>query len=198
MAQRRLHTLAARPWLTLARHDPRTGAHGRFRRLLFPQEDKPSHAGRDWLCGLGLWMAGVLGSPPSTGRYSGAFIRVIGWAAVVFFGLSLVVSFRRLLSLREVLRVGYAGIRSTQWSDRVIPWGEIVDVTLWTHRGQTVIVLHLQDATRFPGRGLAGLMAPANRLMTGGDISISLTGANRTVDEALSAMAEFKPSRPST
>lgn len=147
--------------------------------------------------GLGLWMAGVLGSPPSMGRYSGEFIRVIGWVAVVFFGLSLVVSFRRLLSLREVVRIGPAGIRWTQWSDQIIPWHEIVDVTLWTHRGQTVIVLHLQDAESFPGRGLAGLMAPANRLMTGGDISISLTGANRTVDEALSAMAEFKPSRPS-
>lgn len=146
---------------------------------------------------LGLWMAGVLGPPPATGRYSTAFIRVMGWVAVAFFGLSLVVSLHRLLNVREVLRIGPAGIRWTHWSDQIIPWREIVDVTLWTHRGQTVIVLHLRDAVRFPGRGLAGLTAPANRLLTGGDISVSLSGIDRTVEETLSAMAEFKPYSPS-
>ena len=139
--------------------------------------------------GLGLWMAGVFGPAPSTGRYSTGFTHLIGWAAVTVFGLGLVMSFRRLLSRSELLRIGPAGIRSGQWSDRIIPWSEIVDITLWTHRSQTVIVLHLRDAGRFPGRGLARLMVPANRILTGGDIPISLTGADSTVDEALLAIA---------
>jgi hypothetical protein len=138
--------------------------------------------------GLGLWMGGVFGPPPASHRYPPELVRQIGWVAVVFFSLCCVIGAGRLFDRREQLRIGRDGIRARHWSDRTIPWTEIVDITTWSYRRQTSIILHLRDPALFPGRGVAGLLAAANRSMTGGDIALSLTGTDRTTEEALAAI----------
>lgn len=141
---------------------------------------------------LGLWMTGLFGAPPESHRWSPKMVRLIGSVAVVFFGLCSVEWGRRLFDKREQLRIGPAGIQLRSWSDETIPWSEIVDITTWSYRRQTSIILHLRDRTRFPGRGVAALLAGANRGMTGGDIAISLTGTDRKTDEALAAIERFR------
>lgn len=151
---------------------------------------------------LGLWMGGVFGPPPASHRYPPALVFSVAWFCVVFFGLCGVAGVKKLVDGREELRIGPAGIRSTPWSDQTIPWSEVVDVTTWTYRGSKLIILHLRDASRFPGRGLAGLVAGANRALTGGDIAIALTATDRPFDDALAAIARFRsaasidPARP--
>jgi hypothetical protein len=140
----------------------------------------------------GLWMGGVFGPPPSSSRYSPEFLFAIGWVSVVLFGLCGVMWIRRLFDGREQLRIGSAGIHAAHWSDQTIPWSEIVDVTTWSYRGQKAIVLHLRDRNRFPGRGIAGALASVNRNLTGGDITISLTGTDRRIDDALSSIERFR------
>lgn len=141
--------------------------------------------------GLGLWLAGVVAPPPASSRYSSDFILMIGWSSVVFFEFCGILASIRLFNSRERLRIGADGVRSLPWSDQTIPWQEIVDVTTWTFKRQSVIVLHLRDPAQFPGRGLAALVADANRNLTGGDISISLTGTNRTFEETILAVEQF-------
>lgn len=141
--------------------------------------------------GLGLWMTGAFGPPPASDRYWSDLILMIGWSSVVFFGLCGVLWSLRLFDSRERLRIGADGIRSKSWSDQTIPWEEIVDITTWASRGQNAIVLHLRDPAQFPGRGLAAMLADANRSLTGGDISISLTGTDRTFAEAVLALEQF-------
>jgi hypothetical protein len=138
----------------------------------------------------GLWMGGVFGPPPSSSRYPPEFVFAIGWLSVVFFGLCGVMWVKRLFDGREQLRIGSAGIRAAQCSDQTIPWSEIVDVT--SYRSQKAIVLHLLDRTRFPGRGMAAKFPSVNRNLTGGDITISLTGTNRRVEDALSSIDRFR------
>jgi hypothetical protein len=92
----------------------------------------------------------------------------------------------------EELRIGPAGIRWTPWSDQTIPWSDVIDVTTWKHRGQSVIVLHLRDATRFPGKPAGAAFAGVNRMLTGGDIAISLTGMDRSFRDGLSAIERFR------
>jgi hypothetical protein len=140
----------------------------------------------------GLWMGGVFGPAPTSSRYPPAVVPVIGWSSVAFFGLGALVLVKRLVDRREQVRIGPAGVRSAQWSDQTIPWSEIVDVTTWAYKGQKAIVLHLRDKARFPGRGLAARLAGVNRSLTGGDISISLTGTNGRVEDALSSIARFR------
>jgi hypothetical protein len=141
---------------------------------------------------IGLWMGGAFGSPPVSGGFSGWFGIFIGWFGVLFFGLCLAVFIRRFFDTREQLRIGPAGIRSAPWSDQTIPWSEIVNVTTWGYMRQRSIILHLRDPARFPGRGLAALLAGANRKLTGGDIGISLTGTDRSLNEAMSAIESFR------
>ncbi len=141
---------------------------------------------------LGLWMGGLFGPAPESHRYPRAEVVVVGWFSVVLFGLCGVVAIKRLFAGGEELRIGSAGIRSRPWSDQTVPWSEIVDVTTWSYKGQRSIILHLRDPARFPGRGLAALLTRANRMFTGGNIAISLTGTDRGFDDAMAAIARFR------
>lgn len=143
--------------------------------------------------GLGLWMAGMFGAAPASHRYSPELVRLTGWVAVGFFGLCCVVAAGRLFDKREQVRIGPDGIRARHWSDQTIPWAEIVEITTWSYRRQTSIILHLRDPSLFPGRGVAGLLSGANRGLTGGDVAVSLTGTDRTTEAALAAIAGFRP-----
>lgn len=142
---------------------------------------------------LGAWMAGLFGAAPESSRYPAAVATFIGWAAILFFGFCALVLARRLFDGGELLRIGPDGIRWRRWSDQTIPWTEITDVTSWGTPGNTVIVLHLRDPDRFPGRGVLGALAGANRKMTQGDVSIALTDTNRSFAEAMAAVERFRP-----
>lgn len=145
---------------------------------------------------LGLWMLGAFGLPPTSERHSPSFMLALGWSSVVFFGLCGLAWIRRLFDGREQLRIGPAGVQSARWSEETIPWSEITDVTIWSYKRQKTIVLHLRDRARFPGRGIAALLAGASRSMTGGDISISLTGTNRSFADALASIERFRARAP--
>lgn len=141
---------------------------------------------------IGLWMVGAFGSPP-VWRHTPAIVTfLIGWSGMIFFGLCGVVCIKRLFDTSEQLRIGPAGVRSARWSDQTIPWSEITDVTTWSFRRQKAIILHLRDAKRFPGRGAAAMFASANRMLTGGDVSIALVGTDRGFEEAVSAVVRFR------
>jgi hypothetical protein len=142
--------------------------------------------------GIGCWIAGAFGPPPASHRYPAIVLTIVAWTCIVFFGICAVAWIAKLFDAREQLRIGSAGIRYAAWSDRTVPWSEIIDVTTWTFKRQKMIILHLRDAARFPGRGLAARMARANRMLTGGDIAISLTGLDRDCDDALLAIANFR------
>ncbi|MBA2935107.1 hypothetical protein HZF05_13485 [Sphingomonas sp. CGMCC 1.13654] len=144
---------------------------------------------------LGLWMIGAFGPPPTSHRYSESETIAIGWASVLFFGLCGIVGVAKIFDTNEQLRINAAGIRYAGWSSKTIPWHEIIDVTEWTYRRQKVIVLHLRNPALYPGRGTAGLLASANRKLTGGDVAITLTGTDRSFNDAMSAVARYRNTR---
>lgn len=142
---------------------------------------------------IGLEMGGVLGTPAESRRYSPAMIFVVGWFSVVFFGCCGAVALKRLFEGNSLqLRIGSSGILYPEWSDEIIPWSEIVNVSTWTVKRQKGIVLHLRDPARFQRKNSIGFFAKLNRLSTGGDVSIVLVGANRSFEDAMSAIARFK------
>jgi hypothetical protein len=116
----------------------------------------------------------------------------VGWFSVLFFGLCGIAAVKRLFDPNDQLKIGPSGVRWRPWSEHTIPWSEIVEVTIWSFKRQKAIVLHLRSPASFPGRGLAAMFAGANRKLTGGDISISLTGTDRSFEEAMSAIARFR------
>jgi hypothetical protein len=140
----------------------------------------------------GLWMGGIFGPPPHSGRYPDGEILVVGWLSVFFFGLCALAIVKKFFDPSEQLRIGPLGVRSRSWSEETIPWSEITNVTIWRYGRQKMIVLHLRNPDRFPGRGLAGMLAAANRKLTGGDITLNLTSTDRSVADTLSAIQRFK------
>jgi hypothetical protein len=140
----------------------------------------------------GLLMIGAFGPPLTSNRASPEFMAILGWITIVFFGLCAIAIAKRLVEGGEALRIGRAGISFAPWSDQTIPWSEITDISEWSFRGQRSIILHLRDPNRFPGKGVLGFAAKANRALTGGDMAITLTGTNRSFDEAVEAIARYR------
>ena len=112
---------------------------------------------------------------------------------MVFFGACAVAMVPMLLSRDVQVRISAQGIFWKRWNDQTIPWSEITDVSTWELTGQKVIVLKLRDASRFPGKGIQGLLAGPNRAMTGGDISVVLTGTDQSPDAAVAAIGKYRP-----
>lgn len=140
----------------------------------------------------GLWMGGAFGPAPESSRYPAEFTFVLGWFCAIFFGLCGIMAAKSLFGASEPLRIGPVGVRWTPWSTETIPWSDITDVTTWKSRGQTMIVLHLRDPSRFPGRGWLSRLAGINRRLTGGDVAISLTATDRSPAEAMAAIERFR------
>lgn len=147
---------------------------------------------------IGLWLVGAFGYLPDPNRAPPIVTTAVGWLTLLFFGLCGFAWTKVFFDRRVQLQIGPSGVRWRRWSDSVIPWSEVHDVTQssmknwWGVTLQRFIVLHLRDPQRFPGRGLSAKLAGANRKMTGGDICISLTGTNRSFDDAMSAIARFR------
>jgi hypothetical protein len=130
----------------------------------------------------GFWMTGGFGAPPRPA------IAWFGWVAIVFFGACSLALAVRFFDRSDQVRISSAGVYSRQWSEDTIPWSEIRDVSIWQFQRERTIVLHLRDPQMFPSRKLLGRLAGANRALTGGDVSISLTGTDRSFDDALAAI----------
>lgn len=140
----------------------------------------------------GLWMAGMFGEPSPSRRYSAETRAIIGWLTTAFFGLAFVVIAKQIFGDPKLLVLTPEGLKSAQWSEDTIPWSEIVDVSTWSHRGSTSIILHLRDPSLYPGRGLRGRLAAANRMLTGGDVAIGMVATDKSVDETLAAIDVFR------
>ncbi|QIQ86631.1 STM3941 family protein [Erythrobacter sp.] len=118
---------------------------------------------------------------------------VIGGLSTGFFGLCALLIGRKAFDTRVQLRIDRQGVFTRGWSDGVIGWDGISEVSTWHHRGQRFIILSLEDRAVHPPRpGLAAWTAGINRRLTGGDVPIALTGMDRGFDEAFAAIEHFR------
>ena len=142
---------------------------------------------------MGLWMTGMFGSIPETTRYSADFLAVIGWICVFLFSLCGVAYTKDLFGPSEQLRIDAEGLRWKPWSDQIIPWAEITEIRKWEVGSQRGVDLKLRDPAQYRRAGLLALIANGGRTFSGGDVSICLSGTNRKFDEAMAALARFRP-----
>lgn len=118
--------------------------------------------------------------------------RVLGGASCLISLILTVIAVVGLFDRSEQVRVASDGIYYKRWSETVIPWDEIVDVTVFKDRYQKFIMLRLADPKRFPSTTLAGRLGGANRRLAGGDIAISLTYMNRGFDDAMTVIEDYR------
>ncbi|WP_447953280.1 STM3941 family protein [Sphingopyxis chilensis] len=130
----------------------------------------------------GVWIAGIAGPAPSPGK------EWAGWLSIIFFGVFAPMAFSRLLDDDVQIRISRSGIYYKQWSEQTIPWEEIAEISVWKFKRHKLPVLHLVHPGRYPSTTLSGKMARADRMLTGGDITITLTGMDCSFDEVVAAI----------
>lgn len=143
---------------------------------------------------LGYWLRVVEAGDPASSQT--AFIReTYGWAfpwfpwvCMVFFGLCALKFGRAVFDRRPQLVIGRHGILWRKWSAVEIPWSEVTDIALKTIILSEFICISVRDRKRVPGSGLEKFVAPINRLMQNGDISIPLVGLDTPKDTIMAAV----------
>lgn len=147
---------------------------------------------------LGLLLAGVIGEPPDPDAWSRRrrsippeLFPYFGWFCAALFGIGVPIILKRFFDHDVQVAIGAAGIRVSRWSEATIPWSEIQRVSVWKYQHQKHIILHLHRPEAFPGRGIAAKLSGANRMLTGGDIAITLVGTDGRFDDAMAAIAHF-------
>ncbi len=141
---------------------------------------------------IGVWMTGLAGPVPVSRRAGPLVTEFWGWVIIAFSGFCAFGCGKLWWLNNERLRIGPSGIRWAGWCDQTIPWDEISDISEWSYKGTKSIILQLRDPSRFPRRGLSAISGRANRTLTGGDIGITLSGTDRTFDEAMLAIRRFR------
>jgi hypothetical protein len=141
---------------------------------------------------LGLWFIGAFGAGPWEGDTDADFIPLVGWISVLFFGFCLIILTRMMFDSGEQVRINARGIYWKRWSTDTIAWADIKDVGAWGTQGQRSILLTLRDRDRYTSTTLMGKLAGANRLLTGGDIAITLSGTDGRFDDAMAAIEHFR------
>lgn len=141
---------------------------------------------------IGLWMVGAFGEPPrGGGRRAG--LNWVGWVAIPFFGAAAAAIIAKLRDPGEQLVVDERGLIWRAWSDDVIPWNEIERIDERRIARQTMFAVHLRDATRCPPTRWTGRISARQRGFGMGDLSLNLTGSDRSNDDLRAALARFRP-----
>jgi hypothetical protein len=118
---------------------------------------------------------------------------IAAYVGIPFFGVCAIVGARQLFRTEPVLQIDENGILWRRWSDEVIPWSAIRGMSILEIRRQRSLTLKLVEPERYPGKGLLGLLAGANRALSGGDINLNMAGTDRRFDEMLAAIDHFAP-----
>lgn len=137
-----------------------------------------------------LWMVGAFGEPPQgRGRRSG--LAWVGWLGIPFFGALALVAIAKLRDRKPRLVVDEEGILWSSWSGETIPWREIERVVDHQIAGQTVFGVYLHDPARCPPTRWTGRLSVRQRGFGMGDMSINLSGTDRSAEELRAALDSF-------
>ncbi len=121
------------------------------------------------MTGLGGALAfGLLPNGPS----AGSFGQFIGYAAMVFGGLSTAILLWRAFTSRgPVVTITPDGIRDSRVAADFIPWTAVLHISTWTHSGQKIMVLAVDPDVE---RRLA--LTRIAKMTRGADRSFSIDG----------------------
>jgi hypothetical protein len=141
---------------------------------------------------FGLWILGAFGAPHLRG--SQGFRLVFGVICVLFFGLVTFDWLKKMVSASDAITIDARGVRAVQWSDKLIPWTEIVAVkrrkvstSAFTY--MRFLSLELQNGRNYPATSLFR-GTRLNKMLGYGDVSFNAVGTDKSIDEVADALEE--------
>jgi hypothetical protein len=145
---------------------------------------------------VGIWFVNAAVELSQTVRFvffrDPIILRVFGWAAVAIGIVGAAVGVRQLFRTGPVIEADERGLRWRRWSDSFIPWSAITDATPRAIGRQQFLCLTLDQPERYKGKSLSGLVAGMNKNMGYGDVTISMQGTDRTMQDLLDAVARLR------
>jgi hypothetical protein len=130
--------------------------------------------------GAGVWMFLLPPIEPTEGK-------LVGVAAILFFGFAMIVAGRRLFDVEPGLVLDAEGIIDNSSGVGVgrIPWGDITGVKVTKRSGQRFLTIELADPHKYVARGgrLKRLANAANLELVGSPVNISSTALRIGFDE---------------
>ena len=143
--------------------------------------------------GCGLWMVGAFGEVPESRRYPSVIVAAAGWFGLLFFGLCGLAFIRDIFGPRAQLRIDRNGVRWQPFSIETIPWSDILEVKQWRVKNEGGIELMLKSDARYRKPGFLDHIPMVRRKFGAGNVSIHLSGYDRSFEEAMAAINRFRP-----
>lgn len=162
---------------------------------------------------IGVWITGILDKhvTPSvvndmilyrtyqgSSRHPDWYLKPMAWVSIILFGGMAIYGAILLTKPADYLRINRMGVTVPSYTDRLITWAEIADVTIWSHNGQKSLTIKLRDPSRFNRPAWKRAIDSLNRGIAGGDIFLAMIITDRTIPQALDAIETFRPVPEST
>ena len=122
------------------------------------------------------------GPPP------GSFGQLIGYMALLFFGLcTAILLWRAFTSRGPIVTITPDGIRDSRIAWEVIPWTAVQQISTWTHSGQKVMVLAVDPLveSQLSLTRIAKMTRGANRSFSIDGLCVTAQGLKMSYDELL-------------
>jgi hypothetical protein len=120
------------------------------------------------------------------------FVTFIGWACIAFFGFGIVILAIQLVQDKAELIIDRAGITYPKYSADVIAWHDIADIGFSGVASTRFVTIQLADPEKAAAGGAKSAMMSLSRGLTGGELSIPLSSANKSLDEVMAAIAQYR------
>jgi hypothetical protein len=121
------------------------------------------------------------------------FVTFIGWVSIAFFGLGMSVFTIQLIQRKPEFIIDRSGFTYPKWSNDVVAWRDIADVSVTGISGTKFVTLQFVDPDRLQIGGVKSMMTDLNRQLTGGELNIPLSSADKSLDEVMAAVDRFRP-----
>lgn len=118
---------------------------------------------------------------------------LLGWVGILFSGLCAAAGVRQLFQRGPVIVIVPEGVTWRRRFDRAIPWDAFDRAALVSIHRQRFVTLWLRDSDAWLSSSLSRGLADVNRALGCGDVSLSVTGLDRSFDELAAAVLEFAP-----
>lgn len=144
---------------------------------------------------LGLWMLQLGPEDARSMRVSLTFVRAIGLASVVFFGLCGLVGLKKMFETQPGLVLNSTGLidNSSGVSAGLVPWTDVAGFGIFQGHNTRTLVIQVFDTDKYANRGnvIQRALKKANVRLCGSPVAISSNALKIDFDELLRLCGDY-------
>lgn len=123
-------------------------------------------------------------------------VRIIGGLILLPFLIWMLLCLKALAGDGPVIEIDRKGLLWHRWSPQRIPWSAVERWQVKSWMGATFVTLWLKDRHAYPSTTINAWIAPGNRALGFGDITLNAGGTDRDFEELVAAFRTHAPLPP--